>query len=60
MTDGQMAIDGEVHDVPVGTVVRIHPDTARSFCNQTDDRQSGWRSVSVGSVEDFGSYVVEE
>jgi len=38
MTDGEMAIDGEVHDVPADVVVRIHPDTVWDLCNQTDDR----------------------
>ena len=62
MTAGQIAIDGEVHDVPAGAVVRVHPDTVRNLCNHTDERHV-WLALGappVGSVDGFGSYVVEE
>jgi len=62
MTDGQIAIEGEVHDVPAGNVVRVHPETVRNLCNHTEQRHV-WLAVGappVGSVEDFGSYVVAD
>jgi quercetin dioxygenase-like cupin family protein len=62
-TDGQIAIDGEVHDVPEGGIVRVHPDTVRNLLNETDDETHVWLAFGappVGTVDDFGSYVVEE
>ena len=61
-TGGQIAIEGEVHDVPEGGVVRVAPETVRNLVNHTDERHV-WLAVGappVGSVDDFGSYVVEE
>lgn len=62
MTAGQIAIEGEVHDVPAGAIVRVHSDTVRNLCNHTDERHVwlAFGAPPVGSVEDFGSYVVEE
>lgn len=62
-TDGQIAIDGEVHDVPEGGIVRVHPDTLRNLLNETDDETHVWIAFGappVGTVDDFGSYVVEK
>jgi quercetin dioxygenase-like cupin family protein len=61
-TGGQIAIEGEVRDVPAGGVVRVAPETVRNLVNHTDERHV-WFAVGappVGSVDDFGSYVVEE
>lgn len=61
LTDGQIAIDDEVHDIPAGTVVRVHADTVRNLLNRTDDETHVWLAVGappVGSVEDFGSYEI--
>ena len=63
MTDGQIAIEGEVHDVPEGAVVRVRPDTVRNLLNETDDETHVWLAFGappVGSVDDFGSYVLAE
>jgi len=62
MTDGQIAIEGEVHDVPSGGAVRVHPDTVRNLLNRTGDTHV-WMAVGappVGSVDDFGAYVVDD
>ncbi|MFA1611963.1 cupin domain-containing protein [Halobellus rubicundus] len=62
MTDGQIGIEGEVHDVAEGEVVRVHPDTVRNLLNHTDETHVwlAFGAPPVGSVEDFGSYVVED
>ncbi|UWG49639.1 Cupin domain containing protein [Halalkaliarchaeum sp. AArc-CO] len=64
MTDGQISIDGEVHEVPAGGVVRVHPDTVRNLCNHTENHTEethvwlAFGAPPVGSVDDFGAYVV--
>ena len=62
MDGGQISLAGEVHDVPAGGVVRVAPETVRNLCNLTEETHV-WLAVGappVGSVENFGSYVVEE
>lgn len=62
-TDGQIAIEGEVHDVPEGGIVRVHPDTVRNLLNRTDDETHVWLAIGappVGTVENFGAYVVAD
>jgi quercetin dioxygenase-like cupin family protein len=59
---GQLSLAGEVHDVPAGGVVRVAPETVRNLCNHTDETHV-WLAVGappVGTVDDFGAYVVEE
>jgi quercetin dioxygenase-like cupin family protein len=61
-TGGQTAIEGEVHDVPAGGVVRVAPEPVRSLVDHTDETRV-WLAVGappVGSVDDSGAYVVEE
>ena len=61
MTDGQLAIEGDLHEVPAGGVVRVHPDTVRNLLNRTEDETHVWLAVGappVGTVDDFGAYVV--
>ncbi|MFB6091797.1 MAG: cupin domain-containing protein [Haloquadratum sp.] len=63
MTDGRLSIAGDVHDVPEGSVVRVHPDTVRNLLNDTDDETHVWPAFGappVGSIEDFGASVVED
>jgi quercetin dioxygenase-like cupin family protein len=63
MTDGQIAIEGAVHDVPAGNVVRVHPDVERNLLNRTDDATHVWLAFGappVGTVEDFGGYTLTE
>lgn len=63
MTDGQIAIDGDVHDVPEGAVVRVHPDTVRNLCNHTETDTHVWLAFGappVGTVENFGAYDVAD
>lgn len=62
-TDGQISIEDEVYDVPQGGIVRVHPDTVRNLLNRTDDETHVWLAFGappVGSVDDFGAYVVDE
>ena len=51
-----------VHDVPAGGVVRVAPETVRSLVNHSDEAhvRLAVGAPPVGSVDDFGSYVVEE
>lgn len=63
MTDGQISIAGEVHDVPEGGIVRVHPDTVRNLLNRTDETTHVWLAFGappVGTVDDFGAFVVSE
>ena len=59
-TAGQIAIEGEVHDVPAGHVVRVAPSAVRNLLNRTDDthRWLAFGAPPVGTAEDFGSYVL--
>lgn len=62
LTGGQIAIDEEVHDVPQGSLVRVHPDTVRNLLNRSENTHV-WLAVGappVGTVDDFGAYVLEE
>jgi len=61
-TGGQIAIEGDVHDVPEDGIVRVHPDTVRNLCNHTDETHVwlAFGAPPVGTVENFGDYVVEE
>lgn len=62
MTAGQISIDGEVHDVPQGGIVRVHSDTVRNLLNQTTDTHVwlAFGAPPVGTISDFGAYVVNE
>lgn len=63
LTDGQIAIEGEIHEVSAGELVRVHPDTVRNLLNETADETHVWLAFGappVGTVEDFGSYVLAE
>lgn len=63
LTDGQIAIEGTVHDVPAGGVVRVAPEVVRSLLNETDGGTHVWLAFGappVGTVEDFGAYVVAD
>jgi quercetin dioxygenase-like cupin family protein len=62
LTAGQIAIEGTVHDVPAGGVVRAAPDVTRNLLNRTDEAHVwlAFGAPPVGSVEDFGAYVVKE
>lgn len=62
-TEGQISIEGDVHEVPEGGIVRVHPETVRYLCNETEDTTHVWLAFGappVGSVDDFGASVVEE
>lgn len=63
ITDGQIAIEGDVHDVPEGGIVRVHPETVRNLLNRTEDATHIWLAFgapSVGTLDDFGAYVVDD
>jgi quercetin dioxygenase-like cupin family protein len=61
-TGGQISIEGDVHEVPEGGVVRVHPDTVRNLCNHTDETHVwlAFGAPPVGTVNNFGDYVVEK
>lgn len=61
--DGRVEIDGETFDVPAGGVVRVDPEPTRSLVNDSDDEIQRWVAFGappVGTVEDFGEYVLPE
>lgn len=62
LTNGQIAVEGEVHDVPAGNVVRVAPPVVRNLLNQTEEthRWLAFGAPPVGSIEDFGAYVIPE
>ncbi len=63
MTNGQISIGGEVHDVPEEGVVRVQEDAVRNLLNETDEETHVWLAIGappVGTVDDFGSYVVAD
>ena len=63
MTEGQIAIEDTVHEVPKGGIVRIHPDVVRNLLNQTEDATHIWLAFAappVGTVDNFGAYMVED
>ncbi|MFP4625411.1 MAG: hypothetical protein ACLFNI_02320 [Natronomonas sp.] len=62
-TGGQISSESDVHDVPEGGFVRVHPETVRNLWNETEDTTHIWLTFGappVGSVDDFGASVVEE
>lgn len=63
LTAGQIAIEGDVHDVPAGHIVRVQAETERNLLNQTDSGPHIWVAIGappVGTIEDYGSYVLTE
>lgn len=62
VTDGQVEVEGDVHEVPEGGVVRLGPDPLRGLRNDTDETHV-WILLGappVGTVEDFGEYVMPD
>lgn len=63
LTGGQIEIEGRVHDVPQGGVVRVGPRPVRNVVNRTDDEAHTWVMIGappVGTVQDFGEYVLPD
>lgn len=62
MTEGQIAIGDEVHDIPQGSIVRVHSNTVRNLLNQTRDTHVwlAFGAPPVGTIDNFGAYAVEE
>jgi quercetin dioxygenase-like cupin family protein len=62
LTDGQIAIEGTVHDVPAGGVVRVAPGVTRNLLDRTDGEHVwlAFGAPPVGTVEGFGAYVVTD
>lgn len=62
LTDGQVEIEGAVHDVPAGGVVRFGPDPVRGLRNDTDETHVWilFGAPPVGTVENFGEYVLPD
>lgn len=62
-TGGQVELEGEMHEVPEGGVVRVGPDALRRVVNETDDETHVWvmfGAPPVGTVDDFGEYQVPD
>jgi quercetin dioxygenase-like cupin family protein len=63
LTDGQISIEGKIHDIPSGNIVRVDPDTVRNLVNKTESERHRWLAFGappVGTVDNFGSYDVIE
>lgn len=63
MTEGQIAIEDAVQEVPEGGIVRVHPDVSRNLLNQTEDTTHIWLAFGappVGTVDNFGMYMLED
>jgi quercetin dioxygenase-like cupin family protein len=59
---GHVELDGAVHEVPAGGVVRAGPDVVRSVRNESDADRT-WLMVGAppaGTAEDFGEYRTPE
>jgi redox-sensitive bicupin YhaK (pirin superfamily) len=62
LTGGRVDIEGEIYEIPAGGVVRLGPEPVRGLCNDTDEIHV-WILLGappVGTVEDFGEYVMSE
>lgn len=60
---GHVEIDGTVHSVPPGGVVRIAPETVRSVRNEHSEEPQTWLMIGAppyGTSEDFGEYRMPE
>ena len=60
---GEVYIDGTLHEVPEGGVVRLGADVPRQMLNTTEDQTHRWvmfGAPPIGTIEDFGEYVVAE
>lgn len=56
---GHVQLNGTVHEVPPGGVVRVGSDAVRSIHNQSDEVTQTWFMIGappVGTVDDFGQY----
>ncbi|WP_336001616.1 cupin domain-containing protein [Halorientalis halophila] len=57
---GQVYIDGDLHEVPEGGVVRVGAAVPRQLLNTTESATHRWvmfGAPPVGTVEEFGEYV---
>lgn len=60
---GQVFVDGDLHEVPEGGVVRFGPEVPRQVLNTTDSATHVWVMLGappLGTVEDFGEYQVAD
>lgn len=55
---GRIEIDGEIHEVSPGGLVRIGPESARRVLNESDEPRFWllFGAPPVGTVEGFGEY----
>lgn len=61
-TDAKISLAGDVYEISQGGIVRVDPDTVRNVLNETSDTTHIWLvfgAPPVGTVEDFGAYVVK-
>lgn len=60
---GHVQIDDSEFEVPAGGLVRVGSEAVRSVCNNSESRSHRWLMIgapTVGSIDDFGEYVVPE
>lgn len=60
---GQVYINGDLHEVPEGGVVRVGADVPRQLLNTTESASHRWvlfGAPPVGTVEELGEYVRSE
>ncbi|PSP60074.1 hypothetical protein BRC73_04080 [Halobacteriales archaeon QH_7_66_37] len=59
---GRVEIDGTIHEVAPGAVVRVGPDPVRRVHNDSDEPRTWlmFGAPPVGTVDDFGEYTVPE
>jgi len=63
LTGGEIEIEGTVHAVPEGGVVRVGPELIRGLLNRSEKETHRWIAIGappVGTTEDFGEYVLPE
>ncbi|MFW5965703.1 MAG: cupin domain-containing protein [Halodesulfurarchaeum sp.] len=60
---GQVYVDGELHEVPQGGIVRLQAAVPRQLLNVTADETHRWvmfGAPPVGTLEDYGEYTMPE
>lgn len=56
---GHVRLDGTVHEVSPGGVVRVGPHAVRNVLNQSDEATQTWvmfGAPPLGTIDDFGQY----
>lgn len=59
LDSGHVRLDGTVHEVSPGGVVRVGPHAVRNVLNQSDEATQTWvmfGAPPLGTIDDFGQY----